>query len=215
VFVAAIATAIAEGGSAEDCYRAALEEAKRSHVGPPVLDVLRDAAEKPPEDYDMKQGWVLIALQNAFYELMHAGSLEEGVVQTVMQGGDTDTNAAIVGALLGAVYGREAVPAQWIRSVLSCRPLPESGTSHPRPAEFWPVDAMRLAERARSDWGAAFGWWALTWASVGGMLGRVKSLIVGLVVRPGDGGFIFSSSKSRGIREPFWLRGISTSGEMW
>lgn len=33
VFVAAIATAIAEGGSPEDCYQAALEEARRSHVG--------------------------------------------------------------------------------------------------------------------------------------------------------------------------------------
>jgi ADP-ribosylglycohydrolase len=147
VFVAAIATAVAEGGSPQDCYQAALEEARRSSVGSPVLDVLRDAAEKPPEDYDMKQGWVLIALQNAFYQLLHAGSLEEGVVQTVMQGGDTDTNAAIAGALLGAAYGRDGIPPQWLRSILSCRPLPETGTSHPRPVEFWPVDVMRLAER--------------------------------------------------------------------
>jgi hypothetical protein len=73
MFVAAIATAVDEGGSPEVCYQAALEEARRSSVGPPVLDVLRDAAEKPPEDYDMKQGWVLIALQNAFYQLLHAG----------------------------------------------------------------------------------------------------------------------------------------------
>lgn len=40
-------------------------------------------------------------------------SLEDGVVETVMAGGDTDTNAAIAGALLGAVYGRQAVPLQW------------------------------------------------------------------------------------------------------
>jgi ADP-ribosylglycohydrolase len=147
VLVAAIATAVAEGGPPEVCYQAALEEARRSSVGPPVVDVLQEAAKRPPEDYEMKQGWVLIALQNAFYQLLHAGSLEEGVVQTVLQGGDTDTNAAIAGALLGAFHGREAVPAQWLRSILSCRPLSESGTSHPRPVEFWPVDAMRLAER--------------------------------------------------------------------
>ena len=43
---------------------------------------------------------MLIALQNAFFELLHAASLEEAVVRTVRRGGDTDTNAAICGALL-------------------------------------------------------------------------------------------------------------------
>jgi hypothetical protein len=90
---------------------------------------------------------VLIALQNAFYQLLHAPSLAEGAVQTVMRGGDTDTNAAIAGALLGAVHGRDAIPSQWLRSVLSCRPLANSGTAHFRPAEFWPVDVLCLAER--------------------------------------------------------------------
>jgi ADP-ribosylglycohydrolase len=33
-------------------------------------------------------------------------NLEEGVVDTVMRGRDTDTNAGICGSLLGAVYGR-------------------------------------------------------------------------------------------------------------
>lgn len=146
VFVAAIATAIATDCSAQDCYQAALDEARRSSVAEPVAEALREAAERPPEDYQTQQGWVLIALQNAFYQLLHAPSLEEGVVQTVMAGGDTDTNAAIAGALLGAVHGRDAIPPQWLRSILSCRPLPKSGTSHPRPIEFWPVDALRLAE---------------------------------------------------------------------
>jgi len=147
VSMAAIATAIAEGCSAQDCYRAALDEARRSSAAAPVAEALREAAEQPPDDYQTQQGWVLIALQNAFYQLLHAASLEDGVVQTVMAGGDTDTNAAIAGALLGAVHGRDAIPAQWRRSILSCRPLPESGTSRARPVEFWPVDALRLAER--------------------------------------------------------------------
>jgi len=146
VFVAAIAAAIATGCSAQECYQAALGEAQRSSAAAPVAEALREAAERPPEDCQTHQGWVLIALQNAFYQLLHAASLEEGVVQTVMAGGDTDTNAAIAGALLGAVHGREAIPPQWLRSILSCRPLPKSGTSHPRPIEFWPVDGMRLAE---------------------------------------------------------------------
>lgn len=147
VFVAAIARSIGEGLPARACYEAALSEADRSSVVEPVVDALRNAAERPPEDYQTHQGWVLIALQNAFYQLLHAASLEEGVVKTVMAGGDTDTNAAIAGALLGAVHGREAVPQQWLSNILSCRPLPKSGTSHARPPEFWPVDVLRLAEK--------------------------------------------------------------------
>lgn len=147
VYVAAIATAIATDCSAEACYQAALDEARRSSAATPVFEALREAGERAPDDYQTQQGWVLIALQNAFYQVLHAPSLEDGVVQTVMAGGDTDTNAAIAGALLGAVHGRDAIPPQWLRNILSCRPLPKSSTSHPRPVEFWPVDALPLAER--------------------------------------------------------------------
>jgi ADP-ribosylglycohydrolase len=93
-------------------------------------------------------GWVRIAFQNAFFQLLHAPSLEEGVVDTVMQGGDTDTNAAIGGALLGAVHGAAAVPAQWCDRILTCRPQHGlAGVRRPRPMDFWPVDALVLAER--------------------------------------------------------------------
>jgi ADP-ribosylglycohydrolase len=90
----------------------------------------------------------MIAFQNALYQLLHAPSLEAGVVDTIMRGGDTDTNAAISGALLGAVCGREAIPAQWLDCLQNCRP--EAGhprVRHPRPECFWPVDVLELAER--------------------------------------------------------------------
>ena len=64
----------------------------------------------------------------------------------LLQEGDTDTNAAIVGALLGATWGRDAVPRQWQNMVLSCRPeAPEA--PHPRPMTYWPLDVMLIAER--------------------------------------------------------------------
>jgi hypothetical protein len=95
-----------------------------------------------------RQGWVLVALQNAFHQLLHAVSVEEGVTRTVMSGGDTDTNAAIAGALLGAVHGREAIPTDWQRMILTCRPIAGLPTVHrPRPRAYWPVDALALAER--------------------------------------------------------------------
>ena len=118
----------------------------------PLLDAVTAAAEAPPADYVRLQGWVLIALQNALWQLVHAADPEGGVVDTVMRGGDTDTNAAICGALLGAVHGREAIPAQWVDAVLACRPEAGRPNVHqPRPECFWPVDALELAEGLVED----------------------------------------------------------------
>jgi len=90
----------------------------------------------------------LFAFRNAFWQLLNAEATEAGVIDTVMRGGDTDTNAAICGALLGAVHGKASIPARWIDRVLTCRPSSESErVVHPRPEYFWPVDALTLAER--------------------------------------------------------------------
>lgn len=69
-----------------------------------------------------------------------------------MRGGDTDTNAAICGALLGAVYGLDAIPGQWVERVLNCRPKAgHPGVNRPRSECFWPVDALELADRLIQD----------------------------------------------------------------
>lgn len=145
-YVAAIAAAVATGCGPEGAYRAALDEAERAGAPGPVREALRAAREAPPADFVTQQGWVLIALQNAFHRLLHAKTPEDGIVATVMAGGDTDTTAAIAGALLGAVHGREAIPARWRRCVRSCRTLEGTPTRHPRAQEYWPVDALELAE---------------------------------------------------------------------
>ena len=144
-FVAAIATAVGGGAGPQETYDAARAEAARGGERA-VIDALESARTALPASFMHHQGWVLCALQNAFFQLLHAPSLEEGVVATVMSGGDTDTNAAVAGALLGAVHGRDAVPAQWRRAVLTCRPMREAGALQPRAEEFWPVDALVLAE---------------------------------------------------------------------
>lgn len=54
-------------------------------------------------------GYLGIALQNAFYELLHGHSFEESMRRIISLGGDTDTNAAIAGALLGAIYGASRI----------------------------------------------------------------------------------------------------------
>lgn len=146
LFAMGIAHAVASGCGAQELYDSISQWAVDLLVAPVLMDAIRGAAESPPDDYIQHQGWVLIAFHNALWQLLHASNLEEGVVDTVMRGGDTDTNAAICGALLGAVYGLDAVPAQWVERVLNCRPeAGRPGVHRPRPESLWPVDVLELA----------------------------------------------------------------------
>ncbi|MGH8705769.1 MAG: hypothetical protein ACREUO_10175, partial [Burkholderiales bacterium] len=54
--------------------------------------------------------------------------------------------AAVADAWLGAERGLEAIPARRILQVLACRPLAEGGAPDPRPMDYWPDDALELAE---------------------------------------------------------------------
>ena len=147
LFTVALSFAISTGKSPEEIYKTTVESAEEMGADAKLVQALRAAKDGPPDDYYTHQGWVLIAFQNAFYQLLHAESFEAGVVNTVMRGGDTDTNAAIAGALLGAAYGREAIPKQWLDRILTCRPLVGlKGVKKARPPAFWPVDALWLAE---------------------------------------------------------------------
>lgn len=148
LFARAISHAIATGPTPRELYDSILQWAKELAVLPAVHDVITAAEHAPPDDFTHQQGWVMIAFRNALFQLLSAASLEEGVVQTIAGGGDTDTNAAIAGALLGAVHGEQAIPTQWRQGILSCRPEQGRENVHrPRPEVYWPVDAVELAER--------------------------------------------------------------------
>ena len=73
-----------------------------------------------PEDIPGKSGWVLIAFHNALYRLMNCDSPEQAIRETSYMGGDTDTNCAIAGALVGAYYGFSSFPSDWIQTVENC-----------------------------------------------------------------------------------------------
>lgn len=81
---------------------------------------LKDQAESGhPSDF-AHNGWVVHALQTAWWAITHtttqdAHQLAEGIELAVRAGGDTDTTAAIAGAVLGARWGASAVPAAWRR----------------------------------------------------------------------------------------------------
>ena len=148
LFTAALARAVGSGLSPEDLYREILVRAEKMPAEPALLAAVRASASQPPTEYYRQQGWVLIAFQNALWQLLHAPNLEEALVDTIGRGGDTDTNAAICGALLGAVFGRSAIPNPWAAALARCRPQAgRPGVHRPRPECFWPVDALELAEK--------------------------------------------------------------------
>lgn len=148
LYIWMITNAIKREVTPEHLYTEVVTMAVDMGAHPAILEAIDRAGTAPPEDFMENMGWVLIAFQNAIYQMLHAPSLEEGIVDTVNRGGDTDTNGAIAGALLGALYGLEKVPQDWKDTVTNCIPSPNNPKAvNPRPPCFWPNDVLVLAER--------------------------------------------------------------------
>ncbi|RYC10497.1 ADP-ribosylglycohydrolase family protein [Nocardioides zhouii] len=82
--------------------------------------ILTDAETKPPSTFT-QNGWVVGALQAAWSAIAHTEipkvmpcrHLQCSLATAIGIGHDTDTVAAIAGALLGARWGASAVPLEW------------------------------------------------------------------------------------------------------
>jgi len=80
----------------------------------PLLDLAETGT---PQDFP-NNGWVVHALQTAWWAITHADQsdathLPKALELAVRAGNDTDTTAAIAGGLLGARWGAAAVPDEW------------------------------------------------------------------------------------------------------
>jgi len=62
-------------------------------------------------------GYVVHGVEIALWFAYHEPNLERGLVWLVNAGGDTDTNAAVAGGLMGARDGEAAVPQRWVAAV--------------------------------------------------------------------------------------------------
>lgn len=85
--------------------------------------LLQEAESKPPQSF-ANNAWSVGALQAAWSAITHTpvpsegppcGHLVDSLTTAIRIGHDTDTVAAITGALLGARWGMSAVPAAWRR----------------------------------------------------------------------------------------------------
>ena len=88
--------------------------------------VLLDAIHRVPreEQNDLpiavkgEAGYVVHCVEIALWFAVHDRTLEDALVYLVQAGGDTDTNAAVTGALLGARYGETALPHRWMSQLV-------------------------------------------------------------------------------------------------
>ena len=71
------------------------------------------------DGHDM--GYTLKAMQVALWCADQAADFEEALVAVVSAGGDTDTNGAVAGAVLGARFGLNAIPSRWRRRLAEAR----------------------------------------------------------------------------------------------
>ncbi|NVB82605.1 MAG: ADP-ribosylglycohydrolase family protein, partial [Kofleriaceae bacterium] len=85
-------------------------------------------------DLHKTAGFVRVAFRLAFWHLGHT-PWRDAVVDVASRGGDADTNAAIVGVLVGARDGVTAIPPAWVERVLAATqpgPAEWADAHHPR-----------------------------------------------------------------------------------
>lgn len=62
-------------------------------------------------------GFVVGSLEIALHTLLTTTSYEEAILKAISLGKDTDTNAAITGALAGILYGYDSIPLHWVETL--------------------------------------------------------------------------------------------------
>lgn len=135
VFLFTLSYAITSNSGATEVYEYARNFVKtyKDIIDQKVQDIV--LKNEKPDTYTRQIGWCRIAFENAFWHLTHTSTPKEAIVATVREGGDTDTNAAICGALMGAVYGEKSFPQNWRDAVRDCKP--DHTTRQPRPKFLW------------------------------------------------------------------------------
>jgi ADP-ribosylglycohydrolase len=101
------------GGAADRAVVGAVEAVEEREGGEELEYLVGEAGRSRPID-GPDQGFALFTAGIALQVAGEGLGLEEGLRHVVSLGGDTDTNAAVAGALLGATHGVDAIPASWV-----------------------------------------------------------------------------------------------------
>ena len=68
-------------------------------------------------DDPVARGYTLKTMGAGLWCLRQERDLESVVIEVVTAGGDTDTNGAVAGAVMGATHGLDAIPQRWLENV--------------------------------------------------------------------------------------------------
>lgn len=85
-----------------------------------VLAWFQDARSGDLPDCYPLAGFIRIAFTHTFYHLHERTAYPQAIFSTLAGGGDTDTNACIVGGLIGALHGASSIPALMKNAVMQC-----------------------------------------------------------------------------------------------
>lgn len=116
-----------------------------------VKEVFRQIDENEERDIKTQKGWCLHGLWCAFTAIKRYDSYTEAMRWIITQkGSDTDTNAAIAGGLLGALFGYERISIEDnMESNIEILLSVDINNSHtPRPMEYMPFDFDELTNYA-------------------------------------------------------------------
>jgi len=84
-----------------------------------------------------------VAFTHAFRHLKLGTSFEVAMRAIITGGGDTDTNAAIVGSMVGAAAGIKGIPERWVNAVLAC----QTDAGQPRPPNYHPSSISKMLSK--------------------------------------------------------------------
>jgi len=105
--------ALARGQTPEGAVAAALGAVGEREGGEELEYLVEMAGVARPID-GPDRGFCLFTAGVGLQSLLGTGEFEAEVKRVVSLGGDTDTNAAVAGALLGALVGEGGLPAGWL-----------------------------------------------------------------------------------------------------
>ena len=100
----------------------ALDEAKEKYRNYPEFEhyarLFDCNFDKLSRDSIKSSGYVVDTLEAAVWCLLTTDDYKSAVLKAVNLGGDTDTVAAVTGGLAGALYGYEAIPKEWLDTLI-------------------------------------------------------------------------------------------------
>ncbi len=128
-YIVAIRHLILNPGDAQGAFLAA-EEALVGADAEEVRCWLSDARQGALPEFHPMAGFIRIGFTHAFHHLIRNSSYTDALFATLLGGGDTDTNACIVGGVMGALHGFASLPATMGNAITMC----DTSKGRPRPA---------------------------------------------------------------------------------